>query len=163
MIDDDDGEADDDDHQPQRHGGEPKAVTAFEVRRDPMNEHAGNEHRDYPSVLPEEIRDDGIGPRAADLVHHIFCRRPGYFICGCRVQVTGRAEEETREGDESKSLEYRPSVCDFIIYDFKFMIYDFIHCDEEINIPDGGTEPDDSCPNGEETPDGEVIEIIEHH
>ena len=41
------------------------------------------------------------------------------------------------------------------------MIYDFIHCDEEINIPDGSPEPDDSCPDGEEAPDGEVIEIIE--
>ena len=43
------------------------------------------------------------------------------------------------------------------------MIYDFICCNQPIDIPDGSTEPDDSCPDGEETPDGEVIEIIEHH
>ena len=115
LIDNDDGKADDDDHQPQRHRAKPQAVTAFEVRRDPVDDHAGNEHRDDPSVLPEEIRDDGIGPRATDLVHHTFCRCPGYFICRRGVQVTGRTEEETREGDESKSLQDRPRVCDFII------------------------------------------------
>ena len=69
-----------------------------------MNDHAGNEHRYDPSVLPKEIRDDAVVPCAANLVHHILRGRPGYFICCSRVQVAGRTEEETREGDERESL-----------------------------------------------------------
>ena len=69
-----------------------------------MNDHAGNEHRYDPSILPKEIRDDAVVPCASNLIHHILRGRPSNFIRCSRVKVTGRTEEETREGDERESL-----------------------------------------------------------
>ena len=74
-----------------------------------MNNHSGNEHSYHPPVLPKKIRNDGIGPSAADLIHHILRGRPCYFVRGSRIEVAAGAEEQTRERNESERLEYRPS------------------------------------------------------
>ena len=74
-----------------------------------MNDHTGNEHRYYPTVLPKKIRDDGIVPCAAYLIDHILRRRPSYLVGGRRIQITAASKKETREGDKRKRLQDRPS------------------------------------------------------
>ena len=54
LIDDDDGEAYDEHNQPQRHCREHKTVAALPVGWQPVDDHAGDKHRDHPAELPEE-------------------------------------------------------------------------------------------------------------
>lgn len=100
------------DDQRQRHSREPQTVTALEAVGQPMDDHAYNEQQHDVLILLYERQDDTIIPRATDLVHHLLGSLPGFAVGGSGVEVTCRAEEQTREGDEDEGLEDIPSLID---------------------------------------------------
>ena len=96
------------DHQPQRHHSEIKAVPLLELRRQPVNNHTKQEQNNDISVLPHKRQNNTAVPRTANLVDHIRCRFPRDLIGRCRVKVAGRTEEQACKGDESEGLRHRP-------------------------------------------------------
>ena len=100
LANDEDGGHAGEDHERQRHLGEPDAVTTFEVFRKPMDKHANDEDKDDAPVLPSHLRHQRPIPLPPDLVHHVFGRAPRLLIGLRRIKIRSAAEEETSESDE---------------------------------------------------------------
>mgnify|MGYP007092332659 FL=1 len=109
LADDEDGEDAGEDHQRERHRGEPDAVAALEVLGEPMDDHSEDEDEDHTYVLLSHLRDQGQVPVAADALDHILCRTPRFLVRLGRVLVGAASEEKAGEGDEYERHGYRPA------------------------------------------------------
>ncbi len=109
LADDEDGEDADEDHQRERHRGEPDAVAALEVLGEPMEDHSDDEYEDNTEVLLDHLRNEGQIPVAADALDHILRRAPRLLVRFRRVQVGAASEEKAGESNEYKRHSDRPA------------------------------------------------------
>lgn len=109
LADDEDGEGAGEDHQRERHRGEPDAVAALEVLGKPVDEHTDDEDHDDSEMLLDHLRNQGQIPLTTDPLDHILCRAPRFLVCFRRVQIGAASEEKARESNEYERHSHRPA------------------------------------------------------
>ncbi len=100
LADDEDGEDAGEDHQWERHRGEPDAVAALEVIGEPMDDHSDDKDQGHTEVLLDHLRDEGHVPVAADALNHILSCAPRLLVRLGRVQIGAASEKKACESHE---------------------------------------------------------------
>ena len=96
------------DHEREGLRGEHDAVAALPFLGDPVDEHACDKHEDDVDVFPRDGAERVPAPGGTHLVHHVFGRIPGDFVCFGGVEVRACAEEESRKRDEHEGERHVP-------------------------------------------------------
>ena len=137
LINDEDGEHHGEEHDRQRHGGEPQAVAAFETVGQPVDDHADEEDDEDGCVVGKDVGHLLPVPVAADAFHHLGGGAPGGLVGLGGVEVGAAAEKETGEADEDKGEEGVPHGGEAVL-ELAFAVATASHEGHEVEQYDGG-------------------------
>ena len=80
LIDDKHNQCNDENHERNRHLGEPNAIAALEIIGQPVDDHTNDDEAEHIAVVVGNIRDDLQIPVATNLIDHVFGRVPSRFV-----------------------------------------------------------------------------------